>query len=360
MHLREVQIEDDKSVGDSGTLTVDINVKDPITALIVRFKAQNDTSALSNQPPERQISKVEIVDGGQAYYSLMGEMAVAAAVNGLGRWPHHWYDERPSVNQRCNFPIMFGRFLGDPEFGFDPTRLVNPQLKVTWADQAGYLDDSLTIGVTARVMEGVPAPAKALLWKEVETWTTASSGVRVIDLPTDYPFRQLMIRCFKAGAIPSSTFTNFKLDCDVGKLIPFDLASHEFRDILKQYFGPYMHRQFIYGTATTKREAWFAEVLASPLTVDAAGYIGNAINMFYSYSVVDIIHHSGTTSTSNTVQMLVTGLFPHSCYIYPFGLQNDPATWFKSAAYGDIDLKITEAVADGEGSVAVQQPRSLP
>lgn len=360
MYFREVQIEDDKSVGDSGTLTVDINIKDPITALIVRFKVKNGAATVVNEPVEVQISKVELVDGGQVYYSLNGPMAVAAACYGLGKWPHSWYDERANNNQRINFPLLFGRYLGDPEFGFDPTRLVNPQLKITWADQALYLDDQHQIGITARVMEGVPAPSKCLLWKEIEAWTSAASGVHTVDLPTDYPYRALLIRPYEAGTIPTSVITNFKLDCDVGKLIPFDLASHEFRDVIKQYDGPFQYRNFCRGSHATLREAWLGETFGVQATPESNGYMAFTYTAFWSFYYMNVMLHDGTDSPTVAAQVVPNGLFPHSCYKYPFGVENDPATWFNARGFGDIDLKLTEGSINAAVAVAVQQPRSLP
>lgn len=359
MHYREVQVEDDKSVADAGTLTVDLNIKDPITALIVRFKVRNDTAVVENQPPERNITKVEIVDGGQVYHSLSGSMSVAAAVYGLGRWPHHWYDNRASNNQRINFPILFGRYIGDPDFAFDPTKLVNPQLKITWADQALYDDGYHAIGITARVMEGVPSPSKCLFWKEVEAWSAAATGVKVVDLPTDYPYRSLMMRGWGLDALPSNVFTHFKLDCDLGKLIVFDLASHEFRDILKQSDGPFHHRQFAYGDTGTYLHAWMGETLDVSGSPDAVGMI-QSYTAFGIRFVMSVTDPAGVAIANATAQLLVSGLFPHSSYLYRFGRKNDPETWFRSGQYGDIDLKLTEGSLAADAAVAIQQPRSLP
>lgn len=356
---REVAIEDDKSIGDSGTETIDINVKDPITALIVRFKAQNYSSGVvENEAPERQISKLEIVDGGTTHWSLDGEKAVAAAAYGLGRWPHHWYDERASSNQRCNFPILFGRYLGDEEYAFNPSALLNPQLKITWTDQAKYTDDSLTLGVTARAMEGLSPPGKCLMWKEIEAWTTTSGVVKSVGLPVDYPYRSLMMRPFLDGTIPSSIWTNFKLDCDLGKYIPFDLASHEFRDVIKQTDGPFHLRKFVYGDTGNYKYAMLGEtfsVFGSPNTVGMVFSWSSWASQF-TFSVCD---HAGTAIDNATGQMLISGLFPHRCYLYRFGRKDIPETWFNAPEYGEIKLKLTEGTSSAAGSVAVQQPIRL-
>jgi len=358
MRYREVAIEDDKSIDDSGTETIPINVRDPITALIVRMKAQNSAHVM-NQPMERQISKVEIIDGGTTYWSLNGQMAVAAACYGLKRWPHHWIDERSGSNQRANFPILFGRYLGDPEFAFDPTRLNNPALRVTWTDQASYTDGSLTLGVTARVMEDVPAPEQVLMWREIDAWTSVSGSPHTVDLPVDFPYRHVMMRPWKVDTLPTTIWSNFKLDCDVGKFIPFDLASHEFRDILKMYDGPFHNRQFVYGYQATMRQAWMGETLLGTGSAMSAQYYMTAWTAFWPWIDVNIVHNDGTPAGTTPGELMVTGLFPHTCYKYNFGLEQVPGTWFDPTIYKDVRLQLTEGASDAACAVAVQQPRSL-
>lgn len=360
MHYREVVIEDDLSIGDSGTVTVDLNVSDPITALIVRFQARNGAAEVNNEPPELQVSKIEIVDGGQTYWSLNGEMSVAAAAYGLGRWPHHWYDERATARQRMNFSLMFGRFIGDPEFAFDPSLLSNPQLKFTYTDQALYLDDSLALGVTARVMEGGPKPSQCLFWKEVEAWTTAASGTHKVDLPTDYPLRAVMMRAYESQNIISNIFDHFKLDCDLGKLIPFDLDIHEMKDILKQTHGPLSIFKWDNVDSGEIRDAWMGETLNANVNPDSNLEIATAYTAFYAFYYAWVFNTSGTGLTNQAIQTLITGYFPHTCLLYPFGRPDEPGTWFPATDFEDVALKIDESDADAAAAVAVQQPRSLP
>lgn len=358
---REVAIEDDLSVGDSGTLTVDLNIKDPITALIVRFKVKNDGATVPNLPPEVHITRVEIVDGGQTYWSLNGQMAVAAAVYGLGRWPHHWYHEQATANQRINFPLLFGRYIGDEEFAFDPSKLLNPQLKITWTDQALYLDDNHQIGITARVMEGLPSPAQCLMWKEIEAWTSAASGTHKVDLPTDYPYRSLMMRAYEAENIISNVWDHFKMECDLGKYIPFDLDMHEFKDITKQEDGPFQLLKFDRLVANEVYDAWMGETLNVMATGPATNYSINAYSAFWSH-YWNLAWKTDTLAVyeNATVQNMVVGYYPHNSILYRFGRRNDLETWFPSTQYGEIALKIDESDADFAASVAVQQPRRLP
>jgi len=357
---REVVIEDDKAIGDSGTETVDINVTEPITELVVRFKARNDTATTDDQPPERQITKLEIVDGGATYWTLPGPQAVAAACFDTGRWPGHWYDEHLSTNQNINIPLRFGRFLGDEEYGFVPSRLKNPQLKFTWADQALYLNGSLTLGVVARVMEGASPQAHCLMWKEVETWTTAASGVKSVDLPVDYPYRRVMIRAYQNMEVLYATLTHFKMDCDIGKFIPFDLDFSEFEDIVKQMFGPFEYMKLDMFDSGGIANTWMEGDENTQVGNETASHILQTYSSGWSYYMQRARNFEGADQTDSKGQVRVSGYFPHSSMCYQFGRKDDIATWFNAPEYGEIKLKITQGTASSTATVAVQQPRSLP
>ena len=91
MHYREVILEDDKVLGDSGTETFDINILDPITELTLRYKVVNAGAVAINVPPQKTISKIEIVDGGRTVLSMTGYEAVAAAAYDKGFYPSHLF-----------------------------------------------------------------------------------------------------------------------------------------------------------------------------------------------------------------------------------------------------------------------------
>lgn len=356
---REVVIEDDKSVGDSGTETIDLNITDPISELIVRFRIRNDTAVVNNQPPELQISKIEIVDGGQVHWSLYGEMAVAAAVYDKDKWPSHWYDESLSVYQNISIPLQFGRYPGDTQFGLDLSRMLNPQLKFTWAEQDLYDDGYCSLGVTARVMEGAPRPPRCLMWREIETWTTASSGVRKVDLPVDHPYRRLLIRVYQYQAHMWQKVSNFKLDCDVGKFIAFDMNYSEFYDVVKGMFGPHTFRKSDRFDNNGNSATWFGVGSMAQGTPALGGTILSCFTTGGNYIIQKCEDDSGSGLSDKHVELLMRGYFPHSSIAYQFGLKDDPDTWFNAREYGEVALKLTQGSAGAEATVAIQQPITL-
>ena len=198
---RDILVLDDKSVDDSGTHTQDITIDAPITELTVGMSLTNGAAIVHDEPVEKAITKIEIVDGGEVFWSLNGQEAVAQAVFETGRWPASFYNESISGWQGITIPLRFGRWLGDPLFAFTPSKLDNPQLKVTWAKASGHLTGSLKLLVWAKIMEDLAAPANCLLWKGVESFTSAASGDKDVKLPHDYPYRRMMIRAYASDKI---------------------------------------------------------------------------------------------------------------------------------------------------------------
>lgn len=359
---RYLQVEDDLSLADSGTKTFDLNIDEPITALDLRFKIRNSSSAVKEQPPENYITKVEIIDGGTVYDSLSGPQLVAQAVYGLGHWPRHFYDERANNNQRIHAPLLFGRWLDDEEYAFNPRLLTNPQLRFTWSDNSNYADGYYTLGITAHLLEGLTPPRQMITWKEIEAWTTASSGVHKTEIPMDFPYRGLMIRNYADGAIPYLTHTHFKLDIDNSKYIPLDLDTDEFRDLTRAEFGPYQAFYHLVESNNVQVNSWIGETLAAqgshqttpPSTI--ALYSAGAWPLFVVYGA----DAGGGAITDALIEATAQGYYPHNCYLWPFGGWYDPALWLDPRLYKTIDLKLTEGVADIAASIVGIQARTMP
>ena len=361
MHYREHILEDDRVLADSGTETFDIKVKEPITEMLLKFVVKNGTAVASQVEPESIISKIELVDGGQTYLSMTGREAVAVAAYEKGKWPHHWYAEYASGNQRITIPLQFGRYVGDPSYGFDPTRLRNPQLKFTWAKNALHLTGGVSLGIICKVMEGVASPPYCLLTKGVENWTGAASGAHIVDMWNDYPWRRLFIRSYLRGTLLDTLLSHFKLSCDADKLILFDCDAPEFQDIVCDTFGEFELRKFdVFETGALDYKDTLIDghtvVLGSVGTQYMSSLFWASGANYYSCRVVD---YDGAEPATCYLQVKCIGEFPHATYCYQFGDKDVPESWFNAPAFGDIDLKLTEGGL-GVNSVLLQQPRSLP
>jgi hypothetical protein len=355
MQYRDVLIQDDKALDDSGSIPFDLNVQSPITELTLDFELKNDTSIVHDEPPEKAISKIEIVDGGQTYWSLTGQEAVAAACFDCGWWPTHRYNESLSEMQRITIPLRFGRYLGDPELAFTPTKLSNPQFKITWAKASGHLAGSVTAGLWAKVMEDLAPPANCLMWKDIESFTSAASGDKDVNLPRDYPWRRMLIRAYKSDTVPTSILTNFKLSCDVDKFVPFNLNVKEFRYLMQNRFGPYSLKKMDRVSQNSYDQTWMAGDTFASIAMET---VGNPASAWATGSIM--YQQTMAIAADLRSEVLITGYMPHSCFCHQFGDPDTPSDWFNPLTFGQEVLYLTQGAASAAVSVAMQQLRPLP
>lgn len=359
-NYREVSIMPRKTVSDAATETIDFNVDEPITSLNLVFRVVNTTSVSTDVPPENCISKIEIVDGGTVYYSASGPEAVAIAVYESGRWPWAFYNDALSGEQIIRIPLYFGRFLGDEEFAFSPTKLLNPQLKVTWSKNAKHATGGVSLGVYAHLMQGVAPPTKALFTKSVRAFTTAASGIELTDLPVDRDYRRLFVRDYRSTGFFAEDITHYKLDCDTGKLVVFDWDVYEFAEYIRDQFGPVERTAQVYVTDDAWYNGWLGNILGAALNSIFSGHIVSAWSATGSAWQALAEDRDGTELADEKCNLTLHGCLPHSTLCYQFGRKDEPATWFKASKYGQVRLEMTQGVADCAVDLLLQQPRSLP
>jgi len=359
-NYREVELLARKTLGDSGTETIDINVDEPITEMTVRCYVKNDGAVADEVPPESIVSKIEIVDGGTVYYSVNGREASAVGWYDKLRWPAAWYSAMANEGSRVEWPLQFGRYLGDPEYALAPTRLLNPQVKFTWAKNALHLSGSVTLDVNAKTMQGVAPPSKMLATKVIRSWTTAAAGIEEVDLPTDYPFRRLYFRCYEKEQYLGNQWTNARLECDVGKLIVFDMEDDELLNLMERIWGQVEYAEYVAADDGVMQQTHLGTCQSAAFTSMGLSIFVTGSPTLPGYVRMFARNLDGVAQNDVKTNSTFRGLCPENTFCYPFGLPDDPATWFNAPKYGSIKLKITEADAGGAASVLVQQPRPLP
>lgn len=367
MRYRHAYIEDNKVLANSGTEVIDIRVTEPITELMVRIYALNYNSGNVQSPIARCISKIEIVDGSDVLFSLRGQQAIALYYFDAGRMPSRNINEHWNNAQVDHFPIRFGRFLGDPVLAFDPTKFTNPQLKITWdletvntVDSDGFQSGSGRLTVIANIMEEAgAAPTGFLMNKEHYSFTTADSGDENIDLPTDYPYRKLLVRSYIAGNEMAAVITDLKLTVDQGKFVPFDLHSVDLARKMEDWFG--VARQEIHFLADhlDTREVWMdMEVGAWGLLHSDLSGVVTIGDSWASRVTLGLRDQDGAAMTAAYGYIYTTARCPESCFCYPFGRQDQIAEAFNAPGFNSVRLVLTQDVADAAASVVLQQIRS--
>lgn len=355
MYCREIEVLAPKTLGDSGTETIDIDELDPFTKLDFMFRLTNGGAIAENVPPQSIISKIEIIDGGQVWFSLSGREALALACYELKHFPKMWLMTMASLGQRIRLPIHFGRFLGDTEYAFDPTRLKNPQIKFTYAKNTLHATGTLELGVFATVMEGVPSPPKCLMTKSVREFTSASSGIEPTDLWTDYPIRRLFVQVGTMIQDVRGSITQFKLTADE-KITLFDLTNEELRELCEEVFGVFVDRQFIAADHSDYKYSLLGDVESVQVQPGGPDVLIGAWAASFSGIFLTVQSHNGAAVSDHDSVLTAYGNLPENTYCYQFMDEYDPSTWFPAPTFSKVKLELTQGAANLNIGIFVQQP----
>ncbi len=369
---REVYIEDEKTLADSGNLVIDLSVADPISELQFRFKAKNGATYNKNSPIARCVSKIELVDGSDVLYSLDGMLSQAMSYYQTRKLPSMQRQAGPSENQEDHFILRFGRRLWDPEYALVPANFRNPQIKISWdlakvntVAATGFLTASAKLSIIARIMEGGGiSPSGFMMAKDHYDWTTAASGDERVSLPRDYPYVLFLLRAWEQNTKLYSTITNLKLSIDQDKDIPFNIASWDFLKMMENEYGLFLLGQKCFGGNEDAVQTWLAvgenvAIVPEP-TVAASGAFSTHANVLdvdggrINLRAVGTDH--STTSPTNH-QLLVMGQGLHHAFAYPFGMIEDPESWLDAPGFNEIKAIITQGNAGADGSIALLQAR---
>lgn len=365
MKVRDDVLTVQEDLGTSGTKQWELNYADTISELSLRFGATISTNGAIDHALESAISKIEIVDGSEVLWSLPGDVAFALAHQTHKTRPWNDHSNTANATPETVIPIQFGRYLYDPELGFVPSRFKNPQLKVTFdeatqgaAGADGYVTDTFVLSITARLMEEAPEPSAYLMAKDIYDFTSALSGDEKVPMPTDYPWRQLFVRCYETEISYASGITAWKLSCDRGKFIPFD---SNIRYIVERMaaFYPQAHRKGYSNVDEGDNvETWMGEVREQSIVCHTPGHIATMYQAYNGIFTVAVRLHDGTTATTKPIHWIVTGYCPHNTVFLPFGRLNEMAEWFQAQQYGNVDLYLTQGNDGAEVNVCVQQLRT--
>lgn len=355
--LAEILAEEDASTAK--TKTIDITLRDVISRIIVRMRATNAaTSPTLLAHPAKLVSKIELIDGSNVLFSLSGYECQAL----------NYYDQLVTPDSEINdsenseifntFCIDFGRYLYDPVLAFDPKKFTNPQLKITHNYRAVAADAVAgNLEVYAHIFdEKEVAPIGFLMSKQVETYTSAAGAFQYVDLPTDYPFRKLLVRAYLEGKAFDSEISEFRLSEDSDKRIPIDIETEPYLRELCGSFPPIVEH-FLLRAQTTS-----TPIFCMPTYWPMIYGLSGDTNAWWRDPSLLEADEQGLLAAVNQTQPAagsLVGYVPHHVVSFPFGLQNDPEDWYDVTKLGSLRarLKGTASSSAGEITVFLQQLR---
>jgi hypothetical protein len=365
MQPREVTLESSKTLGNSGIETINLDLDDVISELYLKFEANNGATSNKNNPISHNITKIEVVDGSDVLFSMSGLLARSLFAHTNRQLAGEYITGMQADTPIDVIPLRFGRYLYDPDYAFNPKAFRNPQLKISWnletvraISATGFATGTLKETVIARVNEQAPSPRGFLMAKDVYDWTTAGSGDERVDLPTDYPYRLLMVRGYLAGTDMRSIISNLKLSANGDKYIPFDLPSDDFCSMQYNTLGELRSILWDILFDVTATETWMGWSVGGSITPQNALYIV-ATSYFWKGEVYPVItKHDGSRGDSIPAVIVYHGTGLENCFVYPFGRLDVPDEWLNAPGFSALKLYLTQGAASAVASVVVQQARN--
>lgn len=359
MNYRTATLLARTGVASDYTEDIDIDVKDPLSQLVVIYDCLNGSSDVSQGHPAECITKIELIDGSDVLYSLSGVEAQAV----------DFYDKRfePSNHLRylqANYSYMvfnmnFGRYLYDPEIALDPARFSNLKLRISITRGSGgctSVAGRLTV-VGHLFDQKAISPIGFLMNKEVKSFTLGDSSHEYTDLPLDYPYRKLFIRAQYNSQAIDEQIANIKLSEDQDKRVPFNLSIMNVLRAVVSQTRPY--RETIVGPGHNAVQYFYCTpsyrvVFGASIW---AGNVGAGQQALYDGDGGYFGEVQDTTAIN--WQATCEGWLPHAVVEIPFGLQNEIADWYDVSGIGNLKLDITSESSPSSGGcqIMLQQLR---
>jgi len=356
MKYRNAVVLAEKTLTTSGTETIPINVKDVISRITIMWQVLMAGHGMDSWA-YGDITKIELVDGSDVLHSMDGAENQALVL----------YDRKcrtlkgevwlASCRGISIYAIDFGRYLHDPDLAFNPLQFSNPQLKISY--NVAVMDTGATYGYLSVFAdcfdEKVVSPVGFLMSKEVWSAVKPTDGYEEIVLPTDFPYRKLMVKAFKSGYEPYDLIDEVRLDEDNQKRIPFDFNLEDYFHMMKGNWTPVTDNLYCVGGNTGNRSYY----------VTPSGYYNIASGKIVGdgYWRTENLQRGGvftpyTSTAAPFLQAEVTGYLPNHCVEFPFGDPQDIDDWYDVTSVGSLRLRLHAGDTDlTDCGVVLQQLR---
>ncbi len=357
MNYRSSEILASESIATAGTKTIDVNLIDPISRIMIQVKLTGNGSTPTAHPA-KAISKIEIIDGSNVIYSLSGVEAQAMDYYDTRVEPYNNLTYLNDVMTISVFNLNFGRELWDEELALDPRKFANLQLKITHnLASGGCAPDAATMRIRADVFdEKVPSLKGYLASREHWSVADTSSQVDYCDLPTDHVLRKLIIQGNADDKYPYEQANQVKLSEEHDKRVVFEGYVSDFIKYICASYPPY--QEFLRGATSAAAVSFYVTPTYETMLAAIADDNGAAyINVDQTAGQLQSVAASAAVNFTGVVR----GWCPHGAVVFPFGKQGVINDWYDVARLSSLQLKLTQGSSvSGSESIYVltQQLRS--
>jgi len=361
---------------DAATEVVDLPKSNILSGLLLRFECTNGATGGAGEFIDQAVDKIEVIaEGSKELFSLTGREALKYAQSMLGRMPDCELNDTASAVQWIEFPIVFGRQLGDMEYFLDCAKYTSLELRVTYSptiSAGAFATGTVYISVLGLMaMEGMPSPQRGFIkTSRKKNFTSDASGDKEIELPLANLYYRVLVYAYEAGVKPEANISRVKLELNDGEKVVSDHRWEELELLNYLDFKPLTSQVYnVLRTATDIIDTYAGNIIAAALStiVDHA-----ATNQFPVYNILNIaagrvtidgvLAAGGATYTApaiDTVErvhyLTVWGRSYGNLVVIPFDTARDMANLLNSNAWDKVKLVLTQGNAGADVSVILQE-----
>jgi len=338
MNYRNVIIDNNRTITTAATLTLDLDIADPISRLSFKFNIANHaTTPVLIAHPARAVSKIEILDGAHIIHSLSAEQMLAANYYDRRHSPQSYINGVTATQSFFTCGIDFGRYLWDPELALQPGMYDNLQLKLTY-NKALYESSATAMYMTimADVFDEKSISPKGYLRRyEATTWTPSGTATEYVNVPIDLPIRKMLLQGYSTTKNFRGQIHSWKLTQDGDKKVPFHTNSRSYMAQMQGYLPPLIesviHVGASGGEAIYTMPSYEGVYTALPTLSE---------NVTLTSYVADVLTVAGATG-GGRIEGLVKGWIPFHTFEVLMGVHDDTDDWFKAGATKKLEFQST-------------------
>jgi len=349
---RMTYLLDQSKIKDTDTVIQDLTVKMPISAIDVKVRADNGATSNTLEGLHLDVNTIEVIDGGNTITSLNAGQILGSNFYQLKSSPPYDFNEGGGAKQYLTARLLFGRWIGDPDYYLDPTMFKNPQLRVkvslTISATAGYTSDTGDISVILHLIEEGARPRKGTIRMiEHEEYTSLASGTVTTELPTDEVVRRLYVRAREPAVDFDTDITKLLLRANRTIRLIDNVRVIDWYDIVGQRYGLSQVEKRLLGANDDVRDLPIGKI--KEVDVSAAASATNALIDAISGGRVTLDVYDLATPTAITaltpIRCIAKGFTPFHVLSWDFGDPNDPDTWFDAREYDILECILEQGGA---------------
>jgi hypothetical protein len=374
---RRILLDQETQAVDAATRRVPLPARGALSGIELRCGCTNGATR-GTQRIFEAITRVEVIaNGSNVLFSLEGTELYRWAHFILRKEPPHIWTEQNGIVQYLNMPVLFGRYMGDPEFWLDLSQYQAVELRVTFAP---------TIAATAFVTAtfqihcpywiddspGGPGARRGFLrTTQVKAFTSLAAGEDITELSRLYKYMDLLVYARHVAVADGGDITIAEVRANDKALIPATGRWDDWAALAEDILGVNGDHEGICFPLDTETSQLYTgrilDVRLAPVFVqsDANGIITNTIGAVagdqLTHSASDLADAAATTHFTAAAARRVTyfhatGLGVGNAILIPFALHGNPDEALDAPSFSRLQLALTQG---GAGSTVRVSTREL-